>query len=95
MILATCLECIFGGVFVGEVETHFILNHPPPQVCTLKEKCPSLKSLAILRIHWAALPTSCCPTYDIILTPQRLPFDVCEFAVASCEGQILVTSVDF
>lgn len=41
MLLATCLECVFGRVFVGEVEAHFILNYPPPQVCTLKEKSPS------------------------------------------------------
>lgn len=88
MLLATCLECVFGRVFVGEVEAHFILNYPPPQVCTLKEKSPSF--LEVPSHPQNPLGSTAPPTCDIILTPQRLPFDVCEFAVASSEGQILL-----
>lgn len=47
MLLATCYGGVFGGVFVGEVEAHFMLTPPlPPGVCS--EKSPFLLEAQVL-----------------------------------------------
>lgn len=73
LLLAACCGGVVGGVFVGEVEAHFILTCLSRRgVRVGRNLPPSLKSLVLTvhRVHWAAFPTF--QTYDITPAPPRL-----------------------